>query len=159
MIRLRNSLQRRLVWASVFAVATLLGTGILLAAELTLELRLIWGTNQKLAKTKYKEVEPAMVDKLTNNVAASTKWKYYYEINRMTNSVPSRGSRAFKISDKCTIEITELEGPRVEAKLIGEGKPINRVVEPLTKGKWFSLGGEEKNGTAWFVIVTELDEK
>jgi hypothetical protein len=77
----------------------------------------------------------------------------------MTNSVPSRGSRAFKISDKCTIEITELEGPRVEAKLIGEGKPINRVVEPLTKGKWFSLGGEEKNGTAWFVIVTELDEK
>lgn len=126
------------------------------AAELKLELRLIWGTNEpKPSDPKPKPVDPVTAGKLRNVF----HWTNYFEINRVTGTVPSRATNSFVMSKKCTIEVTELKGPNVEVTLIGEGKRLNKTSHHLAKGEYFTIGGEDKNGCAWFVLVTELDEK
>jgi hypothetical protein len=63
------------------------------------------------------------------------------------------------LSTKCTIEIKELEGPRVEVKLIGDGKEVHKTIKTISKGDSVVYSGDDKNQSAWFVIITELDEK
>jgi len=156
MSRARSPRQLFLLRILAVGLATVLGVGPLMAAELKLDLRLIWCTDEKLPPDKHKEVEPATVEKFRK---VPFKWKYYYEINRVTGTVPSRGTKAFKMSAKCTIEITEMAGPKVEAKLIGEGRPVVKATKNLTPGEWTTIGGDDKDGAGWFVLITELGEK
>jgi len=124
------------------------------AANLKLEATLIWGTNEpKSPNPKHKPVDEAIALKLQKVF----KWKHYFVINQVDRSVPSRGSNRFVLSQKCTIEITELEGPKVEVKLIGEGKEVHKVIKELRQGEWFTYAGDDKNDTAWFVIIRQLD--
>lgn len=126
------------------------------AATLKLELKLIWGTNEKQSPNpKHKPVDEVTAAKLRKVFT----WTNYFEVNRVVGTVPSRGTNQFQMSKKCTIEIIELEGPKVEVTLIGDGKRVNKTTRHLTKGECFTLGGEDKNGSAWFVLVTDLEEK
>lgn len=147
------------LWVRYLAavLALMLGTGPLMAAELKLELRLIWCTNDdNYNNPKHKKVDPATTEKFRK---VPFKWKHYFEINRVEGNVPSRGTKAFKMSDKCVIEVTELAGPKVEVKMIGDGKPVLKATKNLSKGEWTTIGGDDKDGTGWFVLLTELDEK
>jgi hypothetical protein len=140
-------------------LAALLLTGSLSpanAAELKLEAKLIWATNDEASPNpEHKPVDPATAEKLRKVF----KWKSYFVVNRLVKTVPSRGSNRFELSKQCTVEIRELEGPRVEVKLIGQGKEVHKTTKTLTKGEWFTYAGDDKNESAWFVIITELDEK
>lgn len=125
------------------------------AANLKLEIYLIWGSNdEKLPDAKYKRLNEEMAKKLQKIF----KWKYYFEINKQKAEVPSRATRKFRVSDKCEIEITEMEGPKVEVKLYGEGKLINKTIKALTRDELFTIAGDDKNETAWFVIIKLLGE-
>ena len=91
------------------------------AANLKLEAKLIWGTDDdKSPNPEHKEVDPVTREKLRRVF----KWKNYFVVNRVLKEVPSRGSNKFELSKDCTIEIKELEGPRVEVKLVGKGKEV-----------------------------------
>ena len=126
------------------------------AAELKLEAKLIWATNEeKSPDPNHKPVDPATAEKLRKIF----KWKSYFVVNRLVKVVPSRGSNRFELSKQCTVEIRELEGPRVEVKLIGDGKEVHKTTKSLSRGEWFTYAGDDKNESAWFVIITELDEK
>jgi hypothetical protein len=126
------------------------------AANLKLEAKLIWGTDdEKSPNPDHKEVDPATREKLRKVF----KWKNYFVVNRMVKEVPSRSSNKFELSKQCTIEIKELEGPRVEVKLIGEGKEVHKTIKTISKGDSVVYSGDDKNQSAWFVIITELDEK
>ncbi len=149
--RLRGHLRRFLAFGLVlFTVIQAVG------AELKVEAKLMWGTNDdKSPNPAHKPVDKEVAERLRKVF----KWKNYFVVNRQTKTIPSRGSNRFVLSDKCTIEITELEGPRVEVKLIGEGKEVNKTTKRLTKGEWFTYAGDAKNDCAWFVVITDLDEK
>ncbi len=126
------------------------------AEDIKIEAKLIWATNdEKSPDPTHKVVDP----KLAEEFRKIFTWKNYFEVSRTNGVVPSRGTRPFKVSNKCVIEITELEGPKVEVKLIGEGKPVNKTTKALSRGHYFTLGGESKNGSAWFVVITQLDDK
>jgi hypothetical protein len=126
------------------------------AEELKIEATLVWATNEeKSPDPKHKPVDPKFAEELRKIFA----WKNYFEVSRTNGVVPSRGSKPFRVSNKCVVEITELEGPKVEVKLIGEGKPVNKTTKALKRGDYFTLGGDSKNGSAWFVIISQLDEK
>jgi len=128
----------------------------ILAANLKLEAKLIWGTDDdKSPNPEHKEVDPATREKLRKVF----KWKNYFVVNRVVKEVPSRASNRFELSKKCTIEIKELEGPRVEVKLIGDGKEVHKTIKTISKGDSVVYSGDDKNQSAWFVIITELDEK
>lgn len=126
------------------------------AKEIRVEAKLVWGTNDE--KSPKKEHVP--VDKMTaEKLRKVFKWKNYFVENKVVGTIPSRGSNQFKLSPQCTIEITELEGPKVEVKLVGNGKDVHRMVKDLNKGEWFVYSGDDKNECAWFAIITLLDEK
>src|ERR1051325_1414561 len=105
-----------------FAPSRLIRLGIILfvclcvipkagAEDLYLISKLIWGTNdEKVSDPSLKRMEPAMEKKFQNVF----KWKHYYQVNRKDVMIPSRSSRQIEMSKRCTIEITELEGPKVE---------------------------------------------
>ena len=125
------------------------------AEQIKVEGRLIWGTNdEKFSDPKFKPVDAATNEKLTNIF----QWKRYFEVSRKTTVVPSRGAGKLEMSKKCVIEITELEGPKVEVTLIGEGNPVNKTVKPLSRGESFTLAGDCKDGSAWFVLKSQLDK-
>jgi hypothetical protein len=126
------------------------------AANLKLEAKLIWGTDDdKSPNPEHKAVDPATRDKLRKVF----KWKNYFTVNRVVKPVPSRGSNNFKLSDECAIEIKELEGPKIEVKLIGKGKEVHKTTLTIEKGQSVVYSGDDKNQSAWFVIITELGEK
>ena len=139
------------------ALLLLAGTTVeTLAANLKLEAKLIWGTDdEKSPNPDHKEVDPATREKLRKVF----KWKNYFVVNRVVKEVPSRSSNQFKLSPDCTIEIKELEGPKVEVKLIGKGKEVHKTTLTISKGQSVVYSGDDKNQSAWFVIITELDEK
>jgi hypothetical protein len=126
------------------------------AANLKLEAKLIWGSDDaKSPNPEHKEVDAATKEKLRKVF----KWKNYYVVNRITKPVPSRGSNKFELSKECTIEIKELEGPRVEVKLIGKGKEVHKTTLNIEKGQSVVYSGDDTNQSAWFVIITELADK
>ena len=126
------------------------------AANLKLEAKLIWGTDdEKSPNPEHKEVDAVTKEKLRKVF----KWKNYFVVNRVVKEVPSRSSNQFKLSPDCTIEIKELEGPKVEVKLIGKGKEVHKTTLAISKGQSVVYSGDDKNQSAWFVIITELDEK
>ena len=147
------SIQRSVRVVAWLAMLVLLALPVA-AANLKLEAKLIWGTNEpKSSNPAHKPVEQEVADKLRKVF----KWKNYFIVNRVEGTVSSRGSNRFVLSDKCTVEITELEGPKVEIKLIGEGKEVHKATKGLAKGEWFTYAGDDKNDTAWFVIIRQLD--
>lgn len=156
MIAARQSFPTRLAGWFLMAILSVFTALQAQAVELKVEARLIWGTNDdKSPDPSHKPVDDATAAKLRKIF----KWKNYFEVNKIVSTVPSRGAQKFQMSKKCLIEITELPGPNVEVKLVGDGKPVNKTTKGLRKGESFTLGGEDKNGSAWFVIVTELEEK
>lgn len=137
-------------------VLLLLGALSVHAGELKLEAQLIWGTNDpKSPKQEQKPVDDATAQRLRKVF----KWNSYFIVNSQTKIVPSRGSNRFKLSDDCTVEITELEGPKVEVKLIGKGVPVHKSIKELQKGEWFVYSGDDKNESAWFIIIRDIVDK
>ena len=157
MIASRASLLNQSLRRGLALLLSVLTATQLQAAELRLEGKLIWGTNdEKSPDAKHKPVDEVTAAKLRKVF----KWKNYFEVNRKTAVIPSRGTGQLVMSQQCVVEITELAGPRVEVKLIGKGKPVNRTTtQGLSKGESFVLAGDDKNDCAWFVIITELEEK
>ena len=121
------------------------------AANLKMEAKLVWGSNEP--SKDHKPVDAAVAEKLQ----ACFKWKYYYVMNTVVADVPNRETRKLKISDPCTIEITELEGPKIEVKVIGKGVPVSKTVKQIVKGEFITIGGDAENKSAWFIVLTQLE--
>ncbi len=133
-----------------------LSTASVLAANVKIEAKLIWATDEaKSPDPKHTPVDEPTAERLRK----AFKWKNYFVVNKVVKDIPSRGSVPFELSKKCTVEIKELEGPRVEVMLIGDGKPVHKAVKSLNKGESFVYSGDDKNQNAWFVMITELDQK
>ena|SRR5687767_3713018 len=127
-----------------------------MAADLRLDAQLIWGTNDESSpNTNHKPVDPVLAKKLKNIF----KWKNYFEVKRQQIDVPSRETRKVKMSEKCSLEIVELEGPKIEVRLFGEGKIMNKTIKTLTPGEILTLAGGDKNENAWFVVIQQVEGK
>jgi hypothetical protein len=126
------------------------------AEEIKLEAKLIWASNEpKSPKPEHKPVDKATEEKLRKPFP---QWKYFFVETNVVQIIPSRGSNKFTLSKSCTLEITELEGPRVEVTLIGKGKPVHKTTKEISKGGWFVYTGDDKHESAWIVIVTQLEK-
>lgn len=148
----RSPFRRSLQIAVALLMALLLACPVPLhAANLKIEAKLVWGSNEP--SKDHKPVAAAVAEKLST----FAKWKHYYVINNVVADVPNRETRKLKMSDPCTIEITELEGPRIEIKVIGKGKPVSKTVKQIVKGEVIVIGGDAENKCAWFIVLTQLE--
>ena len=153
-MNLRLSLARWARWLPGVAFLVCLAAGAS-ASDLKVEGRLIWGTNdEKSPDPKHKPVDGDTL----SNLRKIYQWKHYFEVNRQVLVVSSRNTNTLVMSKDCSVEIAELEGPRITAQLIGKGKRLNKITTNLSPGQSFAIAGEDKNATAYFVIITDLEE-
>jgi hypothetical protein len=121
--------------------------------DLKFEIQLIWGTNgEKPPGKDLQDVEP----RITEALKGVFKWKNYFEVTRKKIAVASKSMQRVKLSDKCDVEVQHLGGSFVQIKLLGEGKCVHTRKEPITPGKLITIAGEDKNDTAWFVVLKVL---
>ncbi len=64
------------------------------------------------------------------------------------------GRNKADLSDKCSVEIKDLEGNQVEVTLFDKtGKAVFGRKQPLPQGEILLLSGNAPDKTAWFVAV------
>ena len=139
----------------VLVLCSLLAATVTLAGDSKFEAQLIWGTNDaKSPDPKHKPVETEVQKKLSD---LPLKWKNYFEVNRRTLEVPQGGTSKAVLSEKCTVEVKELDGKKVEVSLVGKGEPVLKRTQPLPKGEILVLGGNAPNATAWLVTLKRTE--
>jgi hypothetical protein len=117
---------------------------------------LVWATH--VAKTNdasLKELEHQLAKKLRK----AYKWDLYYEVKRKEATVSGKDATHVPISDKCSLDIKHLGEERFEVHLTGKGKPVSRTVESLAHGHIMVVAGDDKNDTAWLIVIREIPAK
>jgi hypothetical protein len=118
--------------------------------EVGLLAQLVWATDgAKPAGKELKEVDAVMRKKLRGVF----RWKNYYEIGRKEFKVVSAALSRIRLSPKCEIEVEHLGKSSFEVKLFGEGKMVVKKRQGLTPGELLVLAGDDKDDTAWFVVI------
>jgi hypothetical protein len=133
--------------AQLFLSAFLLAAAAARAADMNLEARLVWGTNDEKAGPNCKPVDA----ELSASLHRTFKWTNYFEITKQVAAIPEKQTRDLKMSDRCTLRIKNLGGSRVEINCIGQGKQVHKGSYTLTPPSWLVLGGNDTNNTAWFI--------
>lgn len=126
------------------------------AAGTRVEAILVWATH--VAKTNdanLKELEPELAKKLSKRF----KWNLYYEVRRKEATVGNKDATHVPISEKCSLDIKNLGEERFEVHLTGKGKPVSRTVESLAHGHLMIVGGDDKNDTAWLILIRQVPAK
>ncbi|MFM8471330.1 MAG: hypothetical protein ACKODH_15445 [Limisphaerales bacterium] len=110
---------------------------------------LVWGTDEaKPAGKALKEVEAKLREKL----GKIFKWQNYFEVSRNAGGLTASKPQTLKLGEDCSVEVKLLPDNMAEVKLISKGKTITRR-HSLGKADALVLGGDDKNNTAWFVVV------
>jgi hypothetical protein len=138
-------------------VALALGEGRALAADspLKLEVQLIWGTDASQSPdAKHKPVEAEVRKKLKD---LPLKWTNYFEVFRQKFDVPLKQIVKVPLSDKCSIEVNNINGLNIEVGLWGKGEQVVRRIQKLPKGEILVFGGNAPNATAWLVILKRIE--
>jgi hypothetical protein len=124
------------------------------AADLKVEAKLVWGTNETNSPN-HKPVDSALAKKLSKVF----KWHNYFEVNRQIATVPQNQTTNVNMSSKCVLEVKNLGNSRVEVKLIGKGKLVSKNAQTLTPGEDLIVAGDDKNDSAWFVVIRSVDSR
>jgi hypothetical protein len=150
---------RLLGYAALLFGVLCFGAGRLSAAESSgfrVEAILVWATH--VAKTNDASLKP-LEPQLTKKLRSTYKWDLYYEVKRKEVAVSAKEATPIQISDKCSLDIKHLGDHRVEVHLTGKGKAVSRSVESLAHGYLMVFGGDDKNDTAWLIVIRELPAK
>jgi hypothetical protein len=121
------------------------------AGGLKLEAKLIWGANDPPASVKHNLVDAPLAATLRRNF----KWTNYYEITNLSAGIPLNQSRAVRMSDRCTLNITYLGSSLVAVDCIGQGRQISKGTNTLP----CIYAGTNTDDMAWFIRLRSLDDQ
>lgn len=111
---------------------------------------LVWGTDgDKPDGQDLKDLEEPVLAKLKKIF----KWKNYFEVNSKNFTITAKETQKVTLSPKCDIEIKFDAADALEVEMIGEGRVVSRVKKAMPYNEWIVLGGDDKNSTAWFVLL------
>jgi hypothetical protein len=124
------------------------------SGDMKIEAQLIWATNDKEdPNPKHKPVAPEIREKLK---ALPLKWANYFEVNKVAVEIPKGETRRAKLSDKCEVEIKNIDGTQIQVALIGKGDPVWKRIQSLPKDEILILGGNAPNATAWLAALKRI---
>ena len=137
----------------VLGLLSVVGAPSSRAADLKLEAQLLWGTDDTKppAGRNWKPADPAITRKIP------LRWKHYFEVSRTNFVVKPGETRKQPMSDKCQVEVKNLDNANLEVTLIGKGKEVMNRKQELPRGEILVLGGNAPNDTAWLVILRQAD--
>lgn len=147
-----STYMRRMLLGWVFLLVPSAGMNGVLAgeSEVALSAQLVWATDgAKPTGKDLKEVDDVTRDKLRGVF----RWKGYFEVSRKEFKVGSAAITRVRMSSKCEIEVERLGKETYEVKLFGEGKMVVKKRQSLTPGELLVLAGDDKDDTAWFVVI------
>jgi hypothetical protein len=111
---------------------------------------LIWGTDApKPNDPNLKDVDPKLIEKFRKIF----KWKDYYEIKRQDIDLKMGQPQDVALSDKCAIKLNLTEKEGMAYELLGEGKSVYKGNQSMPLKDILILAGDDKNATAWFVVL------
>jgi hypothetical protein len=120
------------------------------ADEVGLQAQLVWATDgTKPAGKELKELDAATRDKLRGVF----RWKEYLEISKKDFKVTAAVLSRVRLSPKCEIEVERFGQETYEVKLFGEGKMVVKKRQSLKPAELLVLAGDDKDDTAWFVVI------
>jgi hypothetical protein len=148
---------RRIVRQALVALTLLAGLVASIAADRQIEARLIWGTNEgKSPDPAHKPLEGDLAKKLRD---LPFKWTNYFEVNRRVFAINDKVYTNIVMSKQCEIALKDKGNNNITVKLFGQGKEVKRVDKPLPKGEVLTIGGDDKNNSAWLITVRPLNGK
>src|SRR6185295_2007054 len=116
----------------VFAIALLFSNNGALAAsdEVTLEVQLVWGTNDAKppadSKSKLTPIGPKLDAKLKKS---PFKWEHYFEVHRERFTLKVGEEKTASISKSCEVKVKYLGDSQVSFQLYGKGKLTSSVTQ------------------------------
>lgn len=111
---------------------------------------LIWGTDDEKPEDKdLKEVGEDLKEKFRK---LPIKWKNYYEVTRKNVTVKVGEPQHFNLG-KCLVKINQTKSEGMDLELIGDGKTVYKGNRSMPTKDILILGGDDKNATAWFVVL------
>lgn len=119
--------------------------------------QLIWASNEDLSSDDLHPLD----DKTTEKLRKVFKWENYWEINKKYVDLEEDVRKITKISPECEITLKRIETEeecKVEVVLIGKKNPIVKKTQHIQQDECLVLAGPDKDGTAWFVILTRIDK-
>ncbi len=143
-------------------LALLAALPLAVAADETLKLELVWGTNDDKPPAKsVREAGP----KLTGKLSSVFKWKNYFIVNEEIFTLPKKARQPLELSNKCHVVVRDIGDGNVEVDLLdnkGESfKKLTKSLKQLHQGDHAVIGGEDKTkwGDAWFVVLSIPKDK
>src|SRR5437867_1575848 len=125
------------------------------AADLKLEVQLLWGTNDKTSPDpKHKPVDAQVEKKLKQ---LPLKWSHYFVVKSVRFEVPHGGVKRVALSEKCEWEVRDLGNSKVEVTHFGKGQQVWKGAQALPKGETLVLGGNAPNETAWLAVLKRIE--
>lgn len=124
--------------------------------------QLVWCTDK--AKPADKDLKD-LNTKLVGKVRRIFKWQNYFEVSRQVLSLPTDGGKRIRVSNRCEVEVRELDDEQIEVFLYGDKKLSNKAVHKyapiLTKGEHLMIGGDDKDnyGDAWLLVISAAPKK
>jgi hypothetical protein len=111
---------------------------------------LIWGTDGEKPEGKdLKDVDNSLKDKFKKIF----KWKNYFEVTRKPFQLKTGDAHTIKLSSKCDLKVHQSEKEGMEVELIGEGNFVVKRKQAMPLTDILILAGDDKNATAWFVVI------
>jgi hypothetical protein len=121
------------------------------AGDMKVKLTLFWGTDEeKPNDPNLKPADPHIV----SNFHEAYKWKHYFEVTNTIVMLSQHATNRIRLSPKCELEVANLGSMGLASKFYGENKLIYEGKSKVETGKHWGFGGNDKNKTAWFVILT-----
>src|SRR5262245_41707082 len=139
--------------AALFSIFFLLGVGEgrAQAGEMKLEVQLVWAAStNRSPDPNHKEVSPEVKSKLQS---LPLKWNNFFLVKSEKMSVPTEQTKKVPLSEKCAIEIKNLDNKSVEVNLFGKGQKVVERTQALPKDEILVLGGNAPNATSWLVVI------
>jgi hypothetical protein len=116
---------------------------------------LVWATDaDKSPNPDHKPVTPEVRRKLKE---LPLRWKNFFEVNRQTFAVPRGGSVEVRMSDKCSLRVTDVDGKHFEVSLIGQNQPVLTRTQPLPVKEMLVVGGNAPDETGWLVVMKRIE--
>ena len=154
-MKLRSRPQTLAGWLILFCCLIACAAFAAEQANLKFKALLIWATNSETSPDRsHKPVDSEVRKKLSD---LPLKWKNYFVVTNVTVLVPAKGSERAKLSEKCEVEIKDIDGKHEEISLIGKGEPVLKRVQPLLKDKMLVLGGNAPEETGWLVVIKRVE--
>jgi hypothetical protein len=118
--------------------------------DVTLQARLVWGTDQKQSSSKeHKPIEGKTADELKKVF----KWENYFVISTQNFSLKKGRPQTVKMSEKCSLEINSVGQDKFEVLLVGKGARVAKGIQKMPPGEKLFLMGLDKNESSWLIIL------